>query len=136
MAHVMQQLFLPFVGRIYSVSYTHLRQLKTNNMGSRTIDEGAIDEKSGMNVSEYVAVLSGNTDLLDKARLETVSYTHLDVYKRQVYELVAGRMLETFSGACVKENTFLTPVSYTHLDVYKRQGLNMMMQHYVPKKCI
>ncbi len=45
-------------------------QLKTNNMGSRTIDEGAIDEKSGMNFSEYVAVLSGNTDLLDKARLE------------------------------------------------------------------
>ena len=38
-------------------------------MGSRTIDEGAIDEKSGMNFSEYVAVLSGNTDLLDKARL-------------------------------------------------------------------
>ena len=30
----------------------------------------AIDEKSGMNFSEYVAVLSGNTDLLDKARLE------------------------------------------------------------------
>lgn len=26
-----------------------IRQLKTNNMGSRTIDEGAIDEKSGMN---------------------------------------------------------------------------------------
>lgn len=47
-----------------------IRQLKTNNMGSRTIDEGAIDEKSGMNFSEYVAVLSGNTDLLDKARLE------------------------------------------------------------------
>ena len=46
-----------------------IRQLKTNNMGSRTIDEGAIDEKSGMNFSEYVAVLSGNTDLLDKARL-------------------------------------------------------------------
>ena len=43
-----------------------IRQLKTNNMGSRTIDEGAIDEKSGMNFSEYVAVLSGNTDLLDK----------------------------------------------------------------------
>ncbi|WP_297607063.1 N-6 DNA methylase [uncultured Alistipes sp.] len=47
-----------------------IRQLKTNNMGSRTIDEGAIDEKSGMNFSEYVAILSGNTDLLEKARLE------------------------------------------------------------------
>ena len=47
-----------------------IRQLKTNSMGSRTIDEGAIDEKSGMNFSEYVAILSGNTDLLEKARLE------------------------------------------------------------------
>jgi hypothetical protein len=47
-----------------------ITQLKTNNMGARTIDEGSMDEKSGMNFSEYVAILSGNTDLLDKARLE------------------------------------------------------------------
>ena len=37
---------------------------------ARTIDEGSMDEKSGMNFSEYMAILSGNTDLLDKARLE------------------------------------------------------------------
>jgi hypothetical protein len=47
-----------------------INQLKTNNMGARTIDEGSMDEKSGMNFSEYVAILSGNTDLLEKARLE------------------------------------------------------------------
>lgn len=47
-----------------------IRQLKTNNLGTRTIDEGAIDEKNGMNFSEYVAILSGNTELLEKARLE------------------------------------------------------------------
>lgn len=47
-----------------------IRQLKTNNMGARTIDEGAMDEKTGMNFSEYVAILSGNTELLEKARLE------------------------------------------------------------------
>jgi hypothetical protein len=45
-------------------------QLKTNNLGKRTIDEGSMDEKSGMNFSEYVAILSGNTDLLEKAKLE------------------------------------------------------------------
>ena len=39
-------------------------------LGARTIDEGAMDEKSGMNFSEYMAILSGNTDLLDKAKLE------------------------------------------------------------------
>ena len=47
-----------------------IRQLKNNSLGSRTIDEGSMDEKSGMNFSEYVAILSGNTDLLEKARLE------------------------------------------------------------------
>jgi hypothetical protein len=47
-----------------------ITQLKTNSMGARTIDEGSLDEKSGMNFSEYVAILSGNTDLLDRARLE------------------------------------------------------------------
>ncbi|MCX2679633.1 N-6 DNA methylase [Galbibacter sp. EGI 63066] len=45
-------------------------QLKSNNLGKRTIDEGAMDEKTGMNFSEYVAILSGNTDLLNKAKLE------------------------------------------------------------------
>ena len=47
-----------------------IEQLKNNRMGSRTIDEGSMDEKSGMNFSEYVAILSGNTDLLEKAKLE------------------------------------------------------------------
>lgn len=39
-------------------------------MGCRTIDEGSMDEKGGMSFSEYVAILSGNTELLGKARLE------------------------------------------------------------------
>jgi len=47
-----------------------IEQLKNNNMATRTIDEGAMDEKSGMNFSEYVAILSGNTELLEKAKLE------------------------------------------------------------------
>ena len=47
-----------------------IRQLKNNSLGSRTIDEGGMDEKGGMNFSEYVAILSGNTELLEKARLE------------------------------------------------------------------
>lgn len=47
-----------------------IHQLKTNNLGKRTIDEGSMDEKSGVNFSEYVAILSGNTDLLEKAKLE------------------------------------------------------------------
>ena len=49
---------------------TFIAQLKSGAMGARTIDEGAMDEKNGMNFSEYMAILSGNTDLLDKAKLE------------------------------------------------------------------
>ena len=47
-----------------------IEQLKKNNLGKRTIDEGGMDESSGMNFSEYLAILSGNTDLLEKAKLE------------------------------------------------------------------
>lgn len=47
-----------------------ISQLKNGAMGARTIDEGSMDEKSGMNFSEYMAILSGNTDLLEKAKLE------------------------------------------------------------------
>ena len=49
---------------------TFISQLKSGAMGARTIDEGAMDEANGMNFSEYMAILSGNTDLLDKAKLE------------------------------------------------------------------
>lgn len=47
-----------------------INQLKNNTLGQRSIDEGSMDEQNGMNFSEYVAVLSGNTDLLEKAKLE------------------------------------------------------------------
>lgn len=47
-----------------------IEQLKNNQIGARTIDEGTMDEKSGMNFSEYVAILSGNTELLEKAKIE------------------------------------------------------------------
>lgn len=45
-------------------------QLKSNTIAVRILDEGGMDEVSGMNFSEYVALLSGNTDLLEKAKVE------------------------------------------------------------------
>jgi helicase domain-containing protein (fragment) len=47
-----------------------INQLKSRNLAARTIDEGAIDENGGGNFSEYVAILSGNNDLLEKAKLD------------------------------------------------------------------
>lgn len=49
-----------------------ISQIKKNNIAVRTIDEGGLDKDSGMNFSEYLAVLSGNTDLLERAKLEKI----------------------------------------------------------------
>lgn len=49
---------------------TFISQLKRGQLSIRTLDEGVMDENTGMNFSEYMAVLSGNTDLLDRAKLE------------------------------------------------------------------
>lgn len=47
-----------------------INQLKSRNLATRTIDEGAMDESGGVHFSEYVAILSGNDDLLEKTKLE------------------------------------------------------------------
>jgi N12 class adenine-specific DNA methylase len=47
-----------------------ISQLKSQQLGSRSMDEGSLDEKNGMNFAEYMAVLSGNTDLLEKTKLD------------------------------------------------------------------
>src|SRR5690606_38542912 len=49
---------------------TFISQMKNCELNVRTIDEGALDEKSGMSFSEYIAVLSGDTTLLEKAKME------------------------------------------------------------------
>ena len=47
-----------------------ISQIKSQNLSVRTIDEGAMDEHGGAGYGEYVAILSGNTDLLEKAKLD------------------------------------------------------------------
>ncbi|MDP9077749.1 MAG: DNA methylase [Bacteroidota bacterium] len=49
---------------------TFISQMKNCELNVRTIDEGSMDEKSGMNFSEYIAILSGDTTLLEKTKLE------------------------------------------------------------------
>ena len=64
-------------------------------------------------------------------RTESVSYTHLDVYKRQAeLRSRAEIQYEGYSKALNIEaramidiaSKHIIPVSYTHLDVYKRQS--------------
>ena len=89
-----------------------------------------------------------------------VSYTHLDVYKRQVLLVAAipvamptvlsvtmavGARLLAKKQAIVTKLSAIeelagvdVPVSYTHLDVYKRQAqeLNRILHRYFPEERI
>ena len=58
--------------------------------------------------------------------IETVSYTHLDVYKRQ--ELLQS-LDNTIVSMKVTLSYYIEPVSYTHLDVYKRQPFSQSLHH-------
>jgi len=49
---------------------TFIVELKENKLHVRTLDEGAFDDENGMNYSEYIAILSGDTTLLEKSKLE------------------------------------------------------------------
>ena len=62
-------------------------------------------------------------------RIEAVSYTHLDVYKRQIRAHAGLDIGGTMIGMHLRDVAVpvrlsldhIGPVSYTHLDVYKRQ---------------
>ena len=47
-----------------------INQINNGTIAVRRIDEGGMDEDNGMNFTEFVAILSGNTDLLNKAKLD------------------------------------------------------------------
>lgn len=47
-----------------------INQINNGTIAVRRIDEDSMDEDNGMNFAEFVAILSGNTDLLNKAKLD------------------------------------------------------------------
>ena len=60
---------------------------------------------------------------MDRSGFASVSYTHLDVYKRQGGKPQIDRLNEKRLGKRFGHHQdTMWPVSYTHLDVYKRQG--------------
>ena len=72
----------------------------------------------------------GRTVIVVAHRLSAVSYTHLDVYKRQtsgnigkISSVLSTDMvfIEEVSMSTIGNMMSYMPVSYTHLDVYKRQ---------------
>ena len=64
-----------------------------------------------------------------------VSYTHLDVYKRQLLadrEFVGEKWFNYLKNEGID---FIIPVSYTHLDVYKRQVLVKTLKYRCDRLC-
>ena len=47
-----------------------INQINNGTIGIRRIDEDSMDENTGMSYAEFVALLTGNNDLLEKARLD------------------------------------------------------------------
>lgn len=47
-----------------------INQVKSGTVSKRIIDEGGYDDTFGMNVLEFVALITGNNDLQEKAKLE------------------------------------------------------------------
>ena len=72
----------------------------------------ALREGIGLSQSKFADVI-GSTP---------VAYTHLDVYKRQVW--MSAKPTTRFKNMHMREFSLdcLLSVSYTHLDVYKRQS--------------
>jgi len=59
----------------YKFNLLHLKQvfinqLKRGQLNVRTLDEGAMDEKTGTSFADYVSILSGNTDIKDRFVLQ------------------------------------------------------------------
>jgi N12 class adenine-specific DNA methylase len=65
-----------------------ISQMKNCELSMRTIDEGAMDEQSGMNFSEYIAILSGDTSLLKKTKLDK-KIAELESFRTSHYKDVA-----------------------------------------------
>ena len=86
------------------------------------------DEEVGTETFPVHAAQAGDLALERLAGdIEAVSYTHLDVYKRQALGVegwIADDEIVLLGYACgdvVPAVDERCPVSYTHLDVYKRQ---------------
>ena len=96
-----------------------------------------------------------NIKCVGSPRVKSVSYTHLDVYKRQASALVGkevvGQAAKNVLAKGMRTNMVtggimmavqtvpdaVKPVSYTHLDVYKRQQLRLLEMDilHLRKKC-
>ena len=106
-----------------------INQLKSRNLAARTIDEGAIDENGGGNFSEYVAILSGNDDLLEKAKQDK----KLAVLEseRQAYHRNKGN-----AKGKLNENTAGMPLKISGFVIVGSNSLQLIAIYHLPMQHI
>ena len=68
--YAVEQLLDNYKFNLLKNKQTFISQMKNCELNVRTIDKGSIDEKGRMNFSEYIAILSGVTTLLEKSKME------------------------------------------------------------------
>jgi N12 class adenine-specific DNA methylase len=87
---------------------TFISQMKNCELTVRTLDEGAMDEQSGMNFSEYIAILSGDTSLLEKTKIEK-KVAELESYRSAHYKDAARSryLLEDLEKKVVSQSATL-----------------------------
>lgn len=103
---------------------TFISQMKNCELNVRTIDEGSIDEKSGMNFSEYIAILSGDTTLLEKSKMEkkiTVLESLRNAHHKEVFrsrfklenlQEEKGKVIQTLNKLLVDEKQYKGQLTY------------------------
>ena len=107
--------------------------MKSCNLATRTLDEGGIDESSGSNYSEYVAMLSGNEDLLEKAKLEKKQVVLES--EKQAFQRSKGNArgkLKEFTEEIEKNNTFINALERIPDMIAKRREKNTEMEKSLP----
>ena len=110
-------------GRVRNIGRGFLRNRRIGEI--RTLGQGRIGRDADGGSAGGLAQTGRGNGVLQRNAPGPVSYTHLDVYKRQPLStrqhtrnpLLWLKVLEH-----VGKMNAPAPVSYTHLDVYKRQG--------------
>lgn len=87
-----------------------ISQMKNSQLYVRSIDEGAMDESTGLNFAEYIAILSGDNSLLEKskidrkvAELENLKKAYIQESIGNRYKLEALERTRSFTQATIKD---------------------------------
>lgn len=81
-----------------------INQINAGTVGVRSFDEDTSTETDGMNFAEYVAILSGNEDLLKKARLESKIATMEADYEKHCKDRAAAKLQADEHEATIKRH--------------------------------